>query len=212
MVQAFENNPFLENTYVIVDETGHCAIIDPGMYTADEQNEVIKFIKVNKLIPQYLLNTHCHIDHVLGNKLIFDLYGLKPHFHELEQEVLDYSIPYAEATGLHYEPLTERGKYLPETGRIKVGDDTFLEILFTPGHSPGHLCFYNEKENYVIAGDALFKGSIGRTDLPGGDQKTLLRSIRKHLISLPDECTVYSGHGPKTTIGYEVETNMYLNL
>lgn len=212
MIKVFENNPFQENTYIIADETGDCAIIDPGMQTAFEQNAVTSFIKENTLRPTILLNTHCHIDHVLGNKFIFDMYGLKPHFHQNEQVVLDHAIPYAEAAGLRYEPLMERGEYLQETGSIKVGDDTLLEILFVPGHSPGHICFYNRKENYLIGGDVLFMGSIGRTDLPGGDYKQLMRAISKQIITLPDDCEVYPGHGPKTTIGHEIETNAYLQL
>lgn len=212
MIEAFENHPFQENTYIIADETGDCAIIDPGMHTADEQNAVASFIKENGLRPTILLNTHCHIDHVLGNKFIFDMYGLKPHFHENEQMVLEYAIPYAQAAGLRYEPLMERDNYLTEKGTIKVGDDTVLEILFVPGHSPGHVCFYNQKKNYLIGGDVLFRGSIGRTDLPGGDYKQLMRSIRKQLMVLPDDCEVHPGHGPKTSIGHEIETNPYLNL
>src|SRR6202012_3237337 len=212
MIELFENHPFQENTYVIADETGACAIIDPGMHTADEQNAVANFIKENSLKPTILLNTHCHIDHVLGNKFIFDMYGLKPHFHQNEQAILEYAVPYAASAGLRYEPLLERGKYLPETGIIKVGDDTEFEILFVPGHSPGHICFYNHKENYLIGGDVLFRGSIGRTDMPGGDHDLLMRSIRKQILKLPDDCEVHPGHGPKTTIGHEIETNAYLQL
>lgn len=212
MIQAFENQPFQENTYIITDEAGDCAIIDPGMHTAHEQNAVADFIKNNRLRPAILLNTHCHIDHVLGNKFIFDMYGLKPHFHANEQEVLEYAIPYAQAAGLHYEPLHERADYLPETGTIKVGDDTGFEILFVPGHAPGHVAFYNRKQNYLIGGDVLFRGSIGRTDLPGGDFQQLMRSIKNELLTLPGDCTVYPGHGPSTTIGHEIRTNPFLNM
>jgi hydroxyacylglutathione hydrolase len=212
MIESFENNPFLENTYIIVDETGDCAIIDPGMYTADEQNDVVKFINGNGLRPTLLLNTHCHIDHVLGNKFIFDMYGLRPHFHPNEQPVLDQAIPYAAATGLRYEPLHGHNAYLGETGAINVGDDTEFEILFVPGHSPGHVAFYNRKENYLIGGDVLFLNSIGRTDLPGGDYEQLINSIQTQLLALPDDCRVYAGHGPLTTIGHEIETNPFLNL
>jgi hydroxyacylglutathione hydrolase len=211
MIELFENHPFQENTYIIADETGDCAIIDPGMQTAAEQNAVANFIKENGLNPTILLNTHCHIDHVLGNKFIFDMYGLKPHFHPNEQVMLEHAIPYAQAAGLRYEPLNERADYLPETGTIKVGDDTEFEILFVPGHSPGHLCFYNRKENYLIGGDVLFLGSIGRTDLPGGNYSQLMRSIKEQLLVLPDDCTVYPGHGPHTTIGHELETNDYIS-
>lgn len=208
-VQSFVNNPYQENTYLLFDETGECAIIDPGMYTAAEQNAVVAFIKDNNLKPVLLLNTHCHIDHVLGNKFVFDQYGLKPQFHEGESEVLAAVIAYAPSMGLRYDasPLPET--YLPETGTVKFGN-TELQLIFAPGHSPAHLCFYDKAANILIGGDVLFRNSIGRTDLPGGDYSTLIKNIEEKLFLLPDDCTVYPGHGPETTIGYEKQTNPYL--
>jgi glyoxylase-like metal-dependent hydrolase (beta-lactamase superfamily II) len=209
-IKYFNNNPFQENTYILYDESGDCAIIDPGMYTAGEQNAVINFIKQNQLKPVLLLNTHCHIDHVLGNKLVFDLYGLKPQFHIAESELLEAVVAYAPAMDINYEVSPVPDVYLPETGSITFGNCT-LNLLFTPGHSPGHLCFYNQAEGFVIGGDVLFRGSIGRTDLQGGSFERLIESIETQLFTLPDDCKVYPGHGPDTTIGYEKATNPFFN-
>lgn len=207
-IKSFVNNPYQENAYILYDETGECAIIDPGMYTAAEQNAVVNFIKDNNLNPVLLLNTHCHIDHVLSNKFVFDQYGLKPQFNIGETEILEAVVAYAPAMGFRYEvsPLPE--VYLPQTGNISFGN-TELSLLFTPGHSPAHLCFYDEKANYIIGGDVLFKGSIGRTDLPGGNFEQLLKNIEEKLFIMPDNCTVYPGHGPETTIGYEKQYNPF---
>lgn len=209
-IQFFTNNPYQENTYILYDETGECAIIDPGMETAGEQNVVVNFIKKNQLKPVLLLNTHCHIDHVLGNKFIFDQYGLKPKFHKGEQDLLDAVIAYAPSMGFRYEPSPNPDEYLPETGIIQFGI-TELELIFAPGHSPAHLCFYDKTGNLLIGGDVLFRNSIGRTDLPGGNFKQLIAHIEQKLFTLPDDCTVYPGHGPETTIGYEKQTNPFLN-
>lgn len=207
-VHSFVNNPYQENTYILFDETKQCVIIDPGMYTAAEQNAVTKFITEQKLKPVHLLNTHCHIDHVLGNKFIFDTYGLKPQLHEGELPLLTAVPSYAPAQGFHYEvsPLPE--KFLPETGSINFGSSE-LKIIFAPGHSPAHLCFYSEADKILIGGDVLFYGSIGRTDLPGGNHAQLLSNIREKLFVLPDDTVVYPGHGGETGIGFEKQHNPF---
>lgn len=191
------------------DDSLECVIIDPGMYTAAEQNTVVNFIKANNLKPVLLLNTHCHVDHVLGNKFVFDQYGLKPKFHIGESEVLEAVIAYAPAMGFRYEPSPLPDEYLPETGTISFGN-TELQLIFAPGHSPAHLCFYDKDANLLVGGDVLFRSSIGRTDLPGGNYNLLIQNIKEKLFSLPDDCTVYPGHGPETTIGYEKKHNPYL--
>jgi hydroxyacylglutathione hydrolase len=208
-IQFFTNNPYQENTYLLYDETGECAIIDPGMETAGEQNDVVNFIKNNNLKPTLLLNTHCHIDHVLGNKFIFDNYGLKPKFHAGEQDLLDAVSAYAPSMGIRYELSPNPDEYLPETGTITFGN-TELTLLFAPGHSPAHLCFYDKIGNLLVGGDVLFRNSVGRTDLPGGSFKQLIDNIEQKLFTLPNDCTVYPGHGPETTIGYEKQTNPFL--
>jgi glyoxylase-like metal-dependent hydrolase (beta-lactamase superfamily II) len=209
-VQFFVNNPYQENTYILFDDSGECVIIDPGMETASEQNVAVNFIRNNNLKPVLLLNTHCHIDHVLGNKFIFDQYGLKPQFHEGEQPVLDAIPGYAPAMGIRYELSPLPDEYLPETGTVSFGNTT-LHLIFAPGHSPAHLCFYDKEANILIGGDVLFRGSIGRTDLPGGNFTQLIDNIEQKLFLLPDDCIVYPGHGPSTTIGYEKVTNPFLN-
>ena len=191
------------------DDSLECVIIDPGMYTATEQNTVVNFIKANNLKPVLLLNTHCHVDHVLGNKFVFDQYGLKPKFHIGESEVLEAVIAYAPAMGFRYEPSPLPDEYLPETGTISFGN-TELQLIFAPGHSPAHLCFYDKDANLLVGGDVLFRSSIGRTDLPGGNYNLLISNIKEKLFLLPDDCTVYPGHGPETTIGYEKQHNPYL--
>ena len=209
-LKAFTNNPYQENTYLVFDETKDCAIIDPGMYTAEEQNSVVNFIREQGLKPVMLLNTHCHIDHVLGNKFIFDQYGLKPQFHQGELSLLHAIPSYAPMQGINYELSPEPIHFLPEFGTIKLGNST-LDIIFAPGHSPAHLCFYNKLEGFIIGGDVLFKGSIGRTDLPGGSFEILINSIKNQLFVLPDEVKVYPGHGTFTTIGFEKLYNPFLN-
>jgi len=208
-VTVFPNNPLQENTHILYDETGECAIIDPGMESATEQNAVVNFIRSNNLKPVLLLNTHCHIDHILGNKFVFDMYGLKPQFHRAELGLLEAGVAYAPQFGLRYEPSPVPDFFLGETGTVSFGDTT-LSLIFAPGHSPGHLCFYDEKANFLIGGDVLFSGSIGRTDLPGGDFKTLITNIEQKLLILPNDCCVYPGHGPDTTIGREKLTNPFL--
>lgn len=209
-LRSFVNNPYQENTYILFDETKECAIIDPGMYTATEQNAVVNFIRDNQLKPTLLLNTHCHIDHVLGNKFVFEMYGLKPQFHQGEAYVLASVPVYAPQMGMRYDPSPLPDHFLPETGTISFGN-TELKLIFAPGHSPAHLCFYNEADNLLIGGDVLFRGSIGRWDLPGGNFEQLIGNIEKKLFTLPDDCTVYPGHGPETTIGFEKEHNPFFN-
>ena len=209
-VKSFLNNPYQENTYILYDETGDCAIIDPGMETATEQNAVVNFLTNNKLKPVLLLNTHCHIDHVLGNKFIFDQYRLKPKFNVGEMPLLEAVVAYAPSLGIRYEASPLPDKFLPETGTIHFGK-TVLDLIFAPGHSPAHLCFYDRDSNSLIGGDVLFRNSIGRTDLPGGNHDLLIKNIKEKLFTLPEDCTVYPGHGPETTIGYEKQTNPFFN-
>ncbi|WP_374166036.1 MBL fold metallo-hydrolase [Arcticibacter sp. MXS-1] len=209
-VKLFQCNPFQENTYILFDETKECVIVDPGMLTGDEQNEVVNFIKDNKLKPAKLLNTHCHIDHVLGNKFVCDVFGLLPLFHEGELPLLESASAFAVPMGIQYElsPLPEQ--FLPQAGTISFGQSE-LEIIFAPGHSPAHLCFYSQKDQLLIGGDVLFYRSIGRTDLPGGNYAQLIASIKEKLFKLPDHCVVYPGHGQHTTIGDEKKYNPFVS-
>jgi hydroxyacylglutathione hydrolase len=208
-IKKFTFNPVRENTYILFDETNDCVIIDPGMYDSEEQNEFYRTIKENGLNPVLLLNTHCHYDHVFGNKFVFDNWGLKPQFHKGELFVLQAIPGYVPQMGLHYELSPEPEVFLAEEGTVSFGSST-LELIFAPGHSPAHLCFYAREENFLIGGDVLFYNSIGRTDLPGGNHAQLISSIRNNLFILPDDCEVFPGHGPSTTIGFEKQHNPFL--
>ena len=208
-LKKFTFNPYQENTYVLYDETDDCVIIDPGMYDGAEQNQMVNFIKENKLKPKLLLNTHCHIDHVLGNKFVFDNWGLKPQFHAAELPVLQAVVSYAPQMGMHYEVSPQPDVFLNETGVVQFGS-SILELVFAPGHSPALLCFYARKDNFLIGGDVLFFRSIGRTDLPGGNHQQLITSIKENVFALPNDCTVHPGHGPSTSIGFEKLNNPFL--
>ncbi|KQR69561.1 MBL fold metallo-hydrolase [Pedobacter sp. Leaf176] len=208
-IKIFTFNAYSENTYVLFDETRECVIIDPGMYDGTEQNEIVAYIKEKNLNPVLLLNTHCHLDHIFGNKFVFDTYGLKPQFHKGELSVLQAVPAYAPQMGFsRYELSPEPENFLEETGTVNFGNSS-LELIFAPGHSPAHLCFYNEADGFLIGGDVLFYGSIGRTDLPGGNHQQLIENIKTQLFPLPDAVKVYPGHGPATTIGFEKEHNPF---
>jgi len=202
-------NPYQENTYILSDENGACAIIDPGMYGKEEEDALISFLTSNKLNPALLLNTHCHVDHVLGNRLVFEQYGLVPQFHENEVPLLMEVQNYAPQMGFRYEVSPVPEIFLSPGDVITLGKHQ-LTCLFAPGHSPGHLCFYNQEQGFLIGGDVLFRGSIGRTDLPGGNHDQLLSSIRNTLYTLPGETIVYPGHGPATTIADEKMSNAFI--
>ncbi|KKX48888.1 MBL fold metallo-hydrolase [Sphingobacterium sp. IITKGP-BTPF85] len=208
-IKTFTFNPYQENTYLIYDEQKNCVIIDPGMYGPADERTLTDFIEQNSLNPKILLNTHCHIDHVLGNRFIFDTYGLYPQFHEGELPVLIEVQNYAPQMGFRYDISPIGETFLTEENVIKIGDHE-LKIIFAPGHSPAHLCFYSEPQKFLIGGDVLFKNSIGRTDLPGGNHDLLLKNIKEKIYILPDEVTIYPGHGPTTTIGFEKATNPFI--
>ncbi len=208
-VRSFTFNPFQENTYLIYNEEKQCLVVDPGCYFGDERKELKEFIKKYALVPKTLLNTHCHLDHVFGNEFIYKTYSLDLHIHLLEKPLLDYAPTSGMQYGVPFENYSGPLKYLRAGEEISLGKDR-LKILFAPGHSPGHVCFYNEKQSFVIGGDVLFRESIGRTDLPGGHYETLIQSIRTQLFVLPEQTIVYSGHGPSTTIGYEKKHNPFL--
>jgi hydroxyacylglutathione hydrolase len=207
-VKGFTFNPLQENTYIIYNEQLLCGIIDPGCYFSAERKELREFISEYKISLNYLLNTHCHLDHVFGNKFIYDTYGTHLQIHENEKPVLEYAPVSGKAWNLPFDNYDGPLQYFKEGDILELGSDE-LKILFTPGHSPGHVGFYCEAQQFLIGGDVLFKGSIGRTDLPGGDHQVLLKSIREQLFTLPDEVIVYPGHGEATTIGFEKMHNPF---
>jgi len=210
-IKAFTFNPVQENTYVLYNEKKECCIIDPGCYFPAEKQELKALIEGSRWKPVLLLNTHCHLDHVFGNQFVYDTWGLQLHIHEKEKPVLDF----APQSGLMWQmPFDQYNGpliYLKEDSFIHIGDEK-LEIRFTPGHSPGSVSFYHEAGGFVIGGDVLFNGSIGRTDLPGGDFETLVTSIQTQFFTLHDDTKVYSGHGPVTTVGFEKMNNPFVKL
>jgi hydroxyacylglutathione hydrolase len=210
-VKAFSFNPVEENTYVLYNEKKDGCIIDPGCYFENERAGLKTFIEKTELTPVLLLNTHCHLDHVFGNKFVHDTWGLTLHIHQKEKQMLDLAPASGEMWQMPFENYNGELIYIKEGEKIKLVDDE-LEIRFTPGHSPGSICFYSEADGFVIAGDVLFNGSIGRTDLPGGDFDTLINSIQTQLFTLPDDTKVYPGHGPMTTVGFEKMNNPFVKL
>lgn len=209
-IKSFAFNPFQENTYVVYDETKDCIIIDPGCYTEVERTELRRFITNEGLNPVKLINTHCHIDHVLGNKFVSELWDLELYMNKEDLPLLENAGNIGKMYGMEdYEGSPYPKHFLAQDDVLTFGESSF-KILFTPGHAPGHICLYSTENNLVIAGDVLFQGSIGRTDLPGGDHNTLINSIKTQLFPLPNETQVYCGHGPATNIGYEKEHNPFL--
>ncbi|HMH22162.1 MAG TPA: MBL fold metallo-hydrolase [Puia sp.] len=208
-VKSFTFNPVQENTYVLSNEKDACCIIDPGCYFGNERATLQEYLEQEGLTPEYLLNTHCHLDHVFGNKFVYDTWDLPLHLHENEKPVLEYAPTAGLQWGLPFENYRGPLVFLPAGGVVTLGENE-LKILFLPGHSPGSIGFYCEAQGFIIGGDVLFRESIGRTDVPGGDHATLLRSIRGQLWPLPDETVVWPGHGEPTTIGWERAHNPFL--
>lgn len=208
-VVAITYNEFEENTYIVYDETKECIIIDPGCHSMEEKLHLQSFITNNQLNPVKLINTHCHIDHIFGNKFIYDTYGLYPEIHPGEMQILRAAPQLSQMFGMQCEVSPEPIHFIQEGDEVKSGN-TSLKVVFTPGHSPASISFINLVDNFVIAGDVLFYESIGRTDLPGGNYDTLINSIQTQLMNLPDNMVVYSGHGPATTIGHERKFNPFL--
>ncbi len=209
-IKSFTFNPFQENTYVVYDDTKECIIIDPGCYTDKERDELRRFITSEGLKPVKLINTHCHIDHVLGNKFTSELWDLELYMHKEDLPLLENAGNIGKMYGFEdYEGSPYPKHFLAQDDTLTFGESSF-KILFTPGHAPGHICLYSKENNLLIAGDVLFNGSIGRTDLPGGDYNTLIKSIKTKLLPLDENTIVYCGHGPSTSIGKEKMSNPFL--
>jgi len=208
-VHQITYNPFAENTYVLTNENKDAIIIDPGMYGDDERVHFDAFIEEREFSPVKLILTHAHLDHVFGLNHVAEKYKLTPQVNAKELMIYDNASSVANQYGLSMKPLISPLEGVEDNSELIFGDAK-LKVIFTPGHSPGSVCFYNQEQNWIIGGDVLFQSSIGRTDLPGGDFETLINSIKTRLFILPDETRVYSGHGPSTTIGVEKMTNPFL--
>lgn len=210
-IKSFTFNAFQENTYVVFDETNQAVVVDPGCYSKAETQQLDEFIESTELSVKYLLNTHCHIDHVLGNAYVKEKYGVLFLIHQNDLPVLKAVKTYASNYGFPaYNEALPDG-FIAEGDQIKFGTTT-LEVIFLPGHAPGHVGFYQPSDKILISGDVLFNGSIGRTDLPGGNFNILIESIHQKLFVLPDDVVVYSGHGTPTTLDKEKISNPFCAL
>ena len=211
-VQKFTFNDFQENTYVVFDDLKNCVIIDPGCYARREQEELMYFIDEHDLTTRAVLLTHAHIDHVLGLAFVMQQYAIECYIHSADLQTLSAVSNYAHIYGFPgYVEAPVPAKIMKHQDHLEFGNIQ-LKVLYTPGHSPGHVVFYAGKEQFVINGDVLFRGSFGRVDLPGGDIEVLKKSIFDVMFKLPGETVVYCGHGPETTIGNEQRTNYILNF
>ena len=207
-IKSFAFNPFSQNTYVVFNENKDAYLIDPGNFTDEETDVLLKYISDNDLKVQNILLTHAHIDHVLGLQKAFDNYQVPVLMHPLEQEILDRNPMDANRFGFFFQPFKGQISYLTENDLVNLGEDEF-KILHVPGHSPGSIAFYNEEQKLMISGDVLFEGSIGRTDLYKGDHDQLITNIKNKLFVLDDETKVFNGHGNPTTIGFEKNYSPY---
>ncbi len=209
-VHSFEFSPFAENTYVLFDETNEAVVIDPGCLMQAEKNVLANFIASNNLTVKALLQTHAHLDHVFGSAFVKRKYGVKMHLHQNDLPILQDVENRCKIWGIPgYEPV-EADVFIDEGDVISFGNSK-LDVIFVPGHAPGHVAFICHEDKFIIGGDVLFKNSIGRTDFPGCSHAELMKSIKNKFFTLPDDYTVYAGHNEPTTIGYEKRTNPFVN-
>jgi len=207
-IEYFTFNPFEENTYVLYDDSGCAAIVDPGCCDRSEEQQLLQFIRQKELKPIYLLNTHCHVDHVLGNFFVKHTWSVPFLMHQLDESTLRSVKVYAPHYGFPNYQEVLPDTFIKEGESIQLGNET-LKVLFLPGHAPGHVGFYHEASKAPVSGDVLFQRSVGRTDLPGGNFDVLINSIHRQIFTLPDDVTVFPGHGPTTTVGEEKVSNPF---
>lgn len=210
-IHAFTFNGFQENTYVLYDETRECMIIDPGCFEPHEKQALKSYIEQHQLKPVLLFNTHCHIDHILGNTFVMDTYRLPLHIHKDELFTYKDANKWVAMLGMSEIVIPDDLKFVSDASTLTFGQSE-LQLVFTPGHSIASLTCYHAEEKFAIVGDVLFYESIGRTDLPGGNFDILMQSIRNKLFHWSDDTRIFSGHGPMTTIGHEKKFNPFLNL
>ncbi len=208
-IVKFVFNTFMVNTYLLYDESGECILIDAACYEKEEQEELKECIRVNNLTLVRNLNTHCHIDHILGNDFIALTYGIYPECHKNSVPFFHTMQEIGASFGYTLDHILAPKRFLADNEIVHWGNSS-LKVFFTPGHAEGSVCFYNEEQGFIITGDVLFKDTIGRTDLPSGDFDQLMRSIKTKLFTLPENTMVYPGHGPDTSIGYEMVNNPFI--
>ncbi|MDD4602591.1 MAG: MBL fold metallo-hydrolase [Bacteroidales bacterium] len=202
-------NTFQVNTYLLWDETAECIVIDPACYEEHEKKALENFLLKNKLTLVRNLNTHCHIDHVLGNDFIAQTYQIYPEYHKNAVPFFYTLKELASSFGYTVEQIPKPARFIEDNEIVRWGNSS-LKVFFTPGHAEGSVCFYQEQQGFVITGDVLFKDTVGRTDMPTGDFDQLMNSIKTRLFTLPEQTIVYPGHGPETSIGYEMNNNPFI--
>lgn len=209
--KTFYFNDLRECSYVLWDETKECVIIDPGCNSDSEKERLKKFIESNELLPKKLLNTHGHFDHIMGNAFVAKTWNVKTYIHPLDKPHLERTSYYSDMFGYKIDEPPLDTINIEDGETIEFGNSK-IKVLFTPGHTRGGVCFYSEEEGnrFAVVGDCLFAGSIGRTDLPGGDYDELMHSLLGKLVKLGEEYRVLPGHGPETTIAQELNTNPFL--
>jgi glyoxylase-like metal-dependent hydrolase (beta-lactamase superfamily II) len=208
-IKKFTVNPLQENSYIVYDETGDCILIDPGFYFPEEQEKVKKYISGHQLNPVLIANTHCHFDHLMGVEFLRKEYGISFAAHADDAFWVEAAIEQGEMFGFKIESVNMPDSFFDENGLIEFGHSA-LSIIHVPGHSPGHVVFYSEKDKVLLSGDVIFYGSIGRTDLPGGNYDQLISNINNKLFTLPLDVKILCGHGPSTNIGFEKSSNPFL--
>lgn len=208
-IKEFVFNPFQENTFVLFDETNECIIIDPGCFNDYEKKALKNFIEEKALKPVAVILTHGHVDHICGTKFCFEEFGLAPECHKLDHDILNQAVLHGNVFGLEIEAPPTPGNTLKEGDKVLVGN-TSLSVIHVPGHTRGSIALFQNEQKFLITGDVLFNGGIGRTDLPGGNYDVLMNSIKDKLLPLGDEVKVYSGHGPSTSLGEERRSNPFI--
>ena len=210
-IKKFTFNPFQENTYVVYDQANRALIFDPGCSSIEEERTLFEFLDRHQLTPVALINTHCHIDHILGNHAVLEKYNIPFWAPDGEQMILESGTITAQMYHIPYQPSPNPDQWIGTNHNVTISGEEW-KIISAPGHSPASLVFYQPSSEFAIAGDVLFRESIGRTDLPGGNHQQLLTNIREKLFILPEETVIYPGHGPETTIGYEKKHNPFVSV
>lgn len=206
---VFAFNPFAENTYVVSDKSGECVIIDAGNYSASEDSALNQYIEQAGLKPVMAINTHGHIDHILGVSYVKSTFGVEFALHGDDKFLVDSASTHGALYGFEVKNIPSVEIDIKNMESISFGETTF-RIIHTPGHTPGHVCLYETQSKSLFTGDTLFKESIGRTDLPGGDYSWIMKSILEKIVPLGGDVTIYPGHGPKSTIGHETLYNPFI--
>ncbi len=210
-LHRFTFNPFQENTYIVwCEDTLECAIIDPGNYDSHDHAQIKSFIEKHQLVPKFILGTHAHIDHIFGNWWVKQEYNIPYYLHEEDIVMIHRSETMSALWNLNYTQSPLPDHYLNHQDTIQIGNGTF-EVRFVPGHAPGHVIFISHDDAFAIVGDTIFQGSIGRTDLPGGNHDLLLQKIKEEIFTLPENYTLFPGHGLDTTVNAEINTNPFFN-